>query len=449
MQLTRNGIVGFTAACVLLLGGSLHAQDGTDSAKAIKLQIFGQFWARFNQSNPATMQQGVPVDNTFDIGVRRARVQAFCTVNERTTLFLHYGFNNMNTNFASSGNRKIQAFFHDVFAEYRVTDNNELKLGAGLAFVNGLSRFSQPAVIAMPTADIPVFGQATVEQIDIFGRKLSLTARGQIGPIDYRVALSDPFPITTNGNAQQPLGSAANFAQVGHHLQRQAYVIYQCMDHEPHQVSNMAGTYYGQRRVFNVAAGFMHQPNAMWRTLGADTLFEDMLLMAVESMYDAPINGSGTTLSAYAGLFRNDYGRNYLRYNGVMNPGTAHQTGLDSTAIRPITAHGPSWGNAFPMFGTGTVFYSHLGIYFPKAVGPHGLMPYISTTQAQYDRLEGRTTAIYNLGCSLLLDGLRSRVTLDLQNRPTYGISTAESPFGDLAEGSRRTQVVMQYQVVW
>jgi hypothetical protein len=47
------------------------------------------------------------------------------------------------------------------------------------------------------------------------------------------------------------------------------------------------------------------------------------------------------------------------------------------------------------------------------------------------------------------MDGLRSRVTLDIQNRPTYGISTAESPFGDLVEGSRRTQVVMQYQVVW
>ena len=129
MQLTRIGFVGFTTVCVLLLSGSLHAQDGTDTAKAIKLQIFGQFWARFNESNPATLQQGMPVDNTFDLGIRRARVQAFCTVNERTTLFLHYGFNNMNTNFASSGNRKIQAFFHDVFAEYRVTDNNELKLG--------------------------------------------------------------------------------------------------------------------------------------------------------------------------------------------------------------------------------------------------------------------------------------------------------------------------------
>ncbi|MBU3742016.1 MAG: hypothetical protein FGM24_06980 [Candidatus Kapabacteria bacterium] len=448
MQLTAIGIIRFSLL-VIMMQGAMVAQDAADSSKAVKMQIFGQFWARYNESNPATMQQGVAVGNTFDIGIRRARVQALCTVNDRTTLFLHYGFNNMNTNFQSSGNRKIQGFFHDVFAEYRVSDDNALKLGAGLAFVNGLSRFSQPAVIAMPTADIPVFGQATVEQIDIFGRKLSLTARGQIGPIDYRIALSDPFPITTNGNAQQPLGSAANFAQVGHELQRQAYVIYQFMDHEPHQLPNMAGTYYGKRHVFNIGAGFMHQPRAMWRTLGADTLFEDMLLMAVESMYDAPIDGNGTTLSAYAGLFRNDYGRNYLRYNGIMNPGTANQTGLDSTQVRPLTAFGPSFGNAFPMFGTGTVFYAHLGVYFPNVVAGAGLMPYVSTSQATFDRLDGRTTDVYNLGCSLLLDGLRSRLTLDIQNRPTYGISTTESPFGELVEGARRTQVVMQYQVVW
>ncbi|MBU3698847.1 MAG: hypothetical protein FGM33_02380 [Candidatus Kapabacteria bacterium] len=439
----------FTIVVFLSVTHRTKAQDLGDSSKSIKLQIFGQFWARYNESNPFTMQQGAPVDNTFDIGIRRARVQAFCTVNERTTLFLHYGFNNMNTNFASSGNRKIQAFFHDVFAEYRAFDHNELKLGAGLAFVNGLSRYSQPAVIAMPTADIPVFGQATVEQIDIFGRKLSLTARGQIGPIDYRVALSDPFPITTNGNPQLPLGSSANFAQVGHSLQQQAYVIYQFRDHEPHQVSNMAGTYYGQRNVFNIAAGIMHQPRAMWRAVGGDTVYEAMTLMAVESMYDAPINSNGTTISAYAGLFSNNYGRNYLRYNGVMNPGTASQTGLDSTQIKPLASFGPSFGNAFPMFGTGTVIYSHLGVYFPRVLGQNGLMPYVSTTQAWYQRLEGRRTDIYHVGCSLLLDGLRSRLTLDVQNRPTYGLSMLESPFGELVEGMRRTQVVMQYQVVW
>jgi hypothetical protein len=46
------------------------------------------------------------------------------------------------------------------------------------------------------------------------------------------------------------------------------------------------------------------------------------------------------------------------------------------------------------------------------------------------------------------MDGLRSRLSLDMQNRPTYGLSSIDSPYGQLVEYSRRTQAVLQYQVV-
>ncbi len=420
-----------------------------DTAKVLKVQLVGQFWLRYNQSNPGTMVQGLPDSETFDIGIRRARIQAFAQITDRASLFLHYGFNNYNTNFSYGSNRRIQAFFHDFFGEYRITNGNELKLGAGLAFVNGLSRFSQPAVIAMPTLDIPMFGQATVEQIDVFGRKLSFTARGQIGPIDYRVALSDPFPVTTNGQTQPPISAASNFAQIGHTLQQQAYVIYQFRDHEPHTLSNLAGTYYGTRNVFNVAAGVIYQPRAMWRTLGADTLYENLLLMAVESMYDAPIDRFGTTLSAYVGFFHNDYGRNYMRYNAAMNTGTSMQVPSDSTQLKPLTQYGPSFGNTYPLYGTGNTVYSHVGVFFPKVIGTAGLMPYVSTTLSWYERLDHRLSDLYAIGCSLLLDGIRSRLSLEVQNRPTWGIDIETDPYGQLNQGIRRSQVVMQYQVVW
>jgi len=48
--------------------------------------------------------------------------------------------------------------------------------------------------------DVPVFAQATVDQTDEFSRKLSVYARGQIGRLDYRLVLSDPFPVNTNGS---------------------------------------------------------------------------------------------------------------------------------------------------------------------------------------------------------------------------------------------------------
>ena len=113
----------------------LRAQEtklalSADSTRFIKLQIFAQFWARFNESNPGSEQQGELKETTFDIGIRRARVQAYAQLTERASLFLHYGFNNMNTNFNIGSNRRIQAFFHDVFGEYNVLDKNELKIGA-------------------------------------------------------------------------------------------------------------------------------------------------------------------------------------------------------------------------------------------------------------------------------------------------------------------------------
>jgi hypothetical protein len=447
----------FTLTAFLLAAmavSNVLAQDmnwGTqpDTTSPIKVQLFAQLWTRCNQNNPGTLALGQPQDESFDIGVRRARIQAFANINSRTTLFIHYGFNNFNYAYQSANNRRIQAYFHDFFAEYRLFDANELKLGAGLSFVNGLSRFSQPAIVALPTMDGALFAQATSEQNDVTGRKLSITARGQVGPIDYRVALSDPMAVTTNGQPARPIAPEANFAQNQRTLQQQAYVIYQFFDHEPHQVPNMAGTYYGTRKIFNVAAGVIYQPDAMWRSRGADTVYEDLLLMAVESMYDAPIDRWGTTLSAYAGLFHHNYGSNYLRYHGAMNTGTSMLTSDDSTALRPLTQYGPSWGNAFPMYGTGEVFFTHVGVFVPRVIGAIGIMPYVSANLAWFDRLNRTLTDVYGIGCSILLDGIRSRVTLELQNRPTYGVDISRDPFGELVNGERRSQVALQYQVVW
>lgn len=455
----HRGFLSFRTAIALLLslcGGynDAHAQDmnwGTqpDTAAKIKVQLFAQFWARYNQNNPGTLALGRPQDGSFDIGVRRARVQAFAQIDKRTSLFIHYGFNNFNYGYQNGGNRRIQAYFHDFFGEYNVLDANKLKIGAGLTFVNGLSRFSQPAIIALPTMDGALFAQATSEQNDVTGRKLSITARGQVGPIDYRIAISDPLAVNANGQAARPISPQANFALNQRTLQQQAYVIYQFFDHEPHQVPNMAGTYYGTRRVFNIGAGVIYQPTAMWRSRGSDTVYEDLLLMAVESMYDAPIDRYGTTLCVYAGVFHHNYGSNYLRYNGAMNTGTSIITSEDSTQLRPLTQYGPSWGNAFPMYGTGNVIYSHVGMYFPRLMGDVGVMPYVSANLAWYERLNRTLTDVYGVGCSLLLDGIRSRLSLELQNRPTFGIDVSRDPFGELVKGQRRTQLALQYQVVW
>ena len=110
-----------------------------------------------------------------------------------------------------------------LFADYRNQKGSDLLyIGGGLTIANGLSRFSQPSISTIMSMDVPVFAQATVDQTDEFSRKLSLYARGQIGKLDYRLVLTDPFPVNTNGTVAIPqaappagVGQYDAFAQVG------------------------------------------------------------------------------------------------------------------------------------------------------------------------------------------------------------------------------------------
>ncbi|MBA4053879.1 MAG: hypothetical protein C0490_04130, partial [Marivirga sp.] len=348
-----------------------------------------------------------------------------------------FGQNNFNFLSQNEGNRKLQAFFHDALGEYKVwKDNDKLKLGGGLTIANGLSRFSQPSVGTIMTMDVPVFAQATVDQTDEFSRKLSVYARGQLGKFDYRIVLSDPFPITTNGQTPPPIGPGATFAQTGHHKQYQVFFMFNFFDKEVNTTPYMTGTYLGKKKIFNIEAGFISQKKATWTSpdAGVTTDYHDMNLWSVALFYDAPVNAEkGTALSAYAGYFGLDYGTDYLRYNGIMNPANGITNG-------PFSA---SQGNAFPMFGTGNVMYTQVGYLFKHdLLGDAGtLMPYASLMSASYDRLSDQMNII-DVGVNWLIKGHSSKLTLDYQNRPVYEAQGAE-----LIKSSNKGQIVLQYQV--
>jgi len=287
--------------------------------------------------------------------------------------------------------------------------------------------------------DVPVFAQSTVDQTDEFARKLSLYARGQLGQFDYRVVVSDPFPVTSSGTPTNPTpGPSAAFAQIGHHKQYQGFFMYNFFDRETHTTPYMTGTYLGKKKVFNVEAGFITQRNATWTSDdgGVTTNYHNMNLWSVALYYDAPLNvEKGTALSAYAGYFDYDYGTNYLRYNGIMNPANGITNG---------PAPG-SQGNAFPMFGTGTVIYTQVGYLLRKDIlGSLGtLMPYASVISANYDALADQMN-VYNVGINWLIKGHTSKLSLDYQNRPVYEVRGTE-----LVRGTAKGQVVLQYQIAF
>ncbi|CCH57260.1 hypothetical protein BN8_06667 [Fibrisoma limi BUZ 3] len=413
-----------------------------------KVTFLNQTWLRLNQSNPGTTVNQVPKENTFDIGLRRTRIQMFGQLTDHVFLYVQFGMNNFNflnafpsyNNNGTPANRKIAAFFHDAVGEYLVFKNKDyLKLGAGLTIVNGLSRFSQPSVSSIMSMDVPVFAQATVDQTDEFSRKLSLYARGQVGPIDYRVAVSDPFPVQTNGATPAPLSSFSNFAQKGHTKQFQGLFLYQFFDKEANQTPGyMTGTYLGKKKIFNLEGGFITQKAAMWhREATADTVYTDLNLWSLAAFLDMPLNRqTGSAINAYVGYFNLNYGPNYLRFNGIMNPASG------TTASLPGASG--TQGNAFPMFGTGKVVYAQVGYLLRQdlfGAGKGTLMPYAQMQMADYQRLT-KGMSVFNVGLNYLINGHNGKLTLDYQNRPIY-----EAAGTQLAPTGRRGQFVVQYQV--
>lgn len=407
--------------------------------------FLNQVWLRYNQSNPGSTIDQLPQKETFDIGLRRTRVQMFGQITDKVFLYFQFGQNNFNAMYNTSGgaNRKNAAFFHDAVCEYKVSKADQLKLGAGLTIANGLSRFSQPSISSIMTMDVPVLAQATVDQTDQFSRKLSVYARGQLGHLDYRLSLSDPFPVISNGTAIQAPGKYASFATKGRHKQYQTYLMWQFFEHENHTTPYMTGTYLGKKKIFNIAAGAIYQNNAMWsRASSNDSIvYQAMQLYCVESFLDMPLNKEkGNAISAYAGYFITNYGKNYLRYNGLMNP----MNGSTLNASNSISGQGPTYGNAHPMFGTGNVIYTQIGYLMPTSLLKSGqLMPYASFTHANYDRLEGKKMDIYNAGINYLIKEHNAKVSLDWQNRPVYGLDNN----GAVTSGGRKNSIILQYQI--
>ncbi|MFZ5977304.1 MAG: hypothetical protein ACOYU6_06570 [Bacteroidota bacterium] len=209
-----------------ITGGYAQQQNGLrfalneSGSHYFQFTFLNQTWLRFNQNNPGSLGslvEGESQKNTFDIGLRRTRIQMFRKITDRAFLYFQFGQNNFNAQYNSNGNRKIATFFHDTLCEYSFAEDNTLKIGAGLTIATGLSRFTQPGISSILTTDVPVFAQTTVDQTDIFSRKLSVYARGQLGKFDYRFILSDPFQITSSVTNLPPIGNDANFAQKNIH----------------------------------------------------------------------------------------------------------------------------------------------------------------------------------------------------------------------------------------
>lgn len=426
-----------------------------DGSRYFQVTFLNQVWLRYNESNPGTTLFSKPAPSTFDIGLRRTRIQLFGQISERAFIYFQFGQNNFNhTAGYPNGNRKLSAFFHDALCEFKLSKGNQLKIGGGLTVLNGLSRFSQPSVGTIMTMDVPVFLQYTVDQTDQFDRRLAIYARGQVKKLDYRVYLSNPFPVSSNGSTSPGISTQANFVNTaslpngygpGINHQYGTYLSYNFFDHEPHTTPYLTGTYLGSKKVWNLAIGAVYQKSATWyltqnqNGVFSDTSYANLFHVSIESFLDLPINKEkNTAISAFAGFYATNYGKNYLRYNGIMNPATG------STASNMLQSN--AYGNAFPMFGSGQIVYAQFGYLFSKKMlgEKNGqLMPYISTQIAKYNALQSNTIMLFDMGINWLIKAHYAKLSLDVQNRPTYFLNSSN----EVKNGPRKLCIILQYQI--
>jgi hypothetical protein len=424
-----------------------------DGKNYFQVNFLNQAWIRYTENNEGSTVFGKNSPDLFDIGLRRARIQLFGQITERAFIYFQLGQNNFNSTYTNAaGNRKFAFFVHDAVCEYKVSQNNQLKIGTGLTIMNGLSRFSQPSVSSIMTLDVPVFLQYSVDQIDQFDRRFAVYARGQLHKLDYRVYVGQPFPVSSNGSSVPAISYNASFVNVNAYAgngpgispQFGTYLSWNFFENEPHTTPYMQGTYLGAKKIWNLSLGGVYQKSATWfirdNAIGSvDTLFDDMLHLGIETFLDMPINKSkGTAINFFAGYYLTDYGNNYLRYNGSMNPanGTTAQNALQSGA----------YGNSYPMFGTGSVIYVQTGWLLKKnlfGMRSGQLMPFASAQLADYDALKNNKMLVFDAGVNCLLNGHNSKISLSYQNRPTY----YKNGEVDVVKGKRKSCFICQYQI--
>lgn len=438
----RNLIVSLIIMCCSF--NNLFAQASIDSneikinfnkegSKYFKVMVTNQIWFRLNQSNPGTIADNVNKPVTFDIGIRRLRLQLIGQLHKKFMIYVQFGMNNFN----AFSPRKVGDFFHDAVVEYTPINDKQINLsmGGGLTGWTGYSRFSSPAIASLMGMDAPLYQQSTNDVNDQFLRKLSFYLKGNLWKFNYRLVLSDPFTISSSNYFDPNISQYSNFTNHGRYLQPSGYISYEIFDHESHILPYNTGTYLGTKKVLNIGAGFVWQKSATWNTSnGNDTIYHDMFLLGADIFYDSYLGkNKNWAISVYASYGYLNYGPGYLRELGVMNPGQSVNAGTP-------TINGP--GNSFPILGTGQVGYLQAGLMLPKkwfGKKSFAIMPYFNTQIAKWDRLTDIMLS-FDTGINFLLDNHRYKFTIDYQNRPIFSNV-------NFRQVQRNSMITLQFQI--
>lgn len=396
----------------------------------IKLNIWTQAWVRMNENNPGSLVNGATASQTFDIGLRRTRMQVSSQISDIAYFYTQIGVNNL----AYNSTRKQGIFFHDIVGEFKVLDKL-VHLGTGLTGFSGLSRYAAPSSSSILSMDVPLYQQVNNDVNDQFGRNLSVYAKGKAEKLDYRLIVSKPMSITNGSVGNAGISSTTNYASQKEALKLHGYFNYQFKDQESNQNPYFAGTYLGSKDILNIGVGFMSQKNAMWaQTMHLDTSYYNMNLYNVDLFYEKPLNGlSKSTITFYGAVSYYDLGPKYYRNIAPMNP---------TNGLSPNKSSVNGSGNGAPIIGTGTNAYFQLAYLFKSdLLGKLGtIQPYYTH---QYSALKAfaKPVNLMDVGLNWYLSKQNSKITFNYQNRPILNTKDSGLPAVMTHKGTYTLQV--------
>ena len=314
----------------------------------------------------------------------------YSQLNKNFLVVTHFGLNSLNSNTLSptGTGEGSQLFFHGAWVEYNWGENHAL--GGGLHYFNGISRLNSQSTLNMMTLDNHRQAWATLGLSDQFGRHVGIYAKGSFDRLQYRVSINEAAVSSLDARTPVPGGQAVYTGRslLGSKEAGKTYAGYfdfQIFDRESNLLPYKVGTYLGEKRSFNIGAGFFLHPSGSvidnGTVLQPELAGEDVFIYGVDAFYDTPLSDRGNALSAYALFQVADYGRNYL----------------------------------FGPYGTGNFFCSHAGYVFKGDVTKRRYQPYISYEWQSYDAVNDNRNSI-GIGINAYRSGHHSKFTLEYKN---------------------------------
>lgn len=396
-----------------------------DGSRYILFNASAQCWFYWIQNNPYSTYNGKELNHSFNVGLRRIRAQAFVQASNKVSLFVQVGQNNIGPNTA----RRQGMALIDLAGQYDVV-KEKLCLGIGLNGWGGPSRYASPSAANILGVDAPLYQQWTNDVSDMYIRKFGIYAKGGLDRFDYRIAMQQPMNILTGVQGNTPIGMSSSFSDAWPSWQLNSYFQYNFFDKESNMHPYKPGTYWGSKKILNLGAGMVYQPNAMWNLDKAnlsDTLYHHLQVYAVDAFMELPLKNK-QAINVYANITHSDLGPNYLREMGAFN---------SSNGVSQATTLNGS-GNNTPAYGSGNTIYVQGAYKFIVGNRKIPIMPYASVQYSKYYALKD-DFVFYEAGFALKPDSKFSKLTLGYQNRPVFA--------KDGALSTRKSECILQYQL--